>query len=425
MTLCESAPRFAGSKRPALDPSGSPSPSARESGAANTTHNCGQQPAPTIDEPSEIRLSAGDTKSLRLRWRRQLDTGFHRGSPICVGANLLVSMSDENARGRQSLPRSIGGVLCLEAQTGDTRWHVPTSASVKNSVAVADAICVSVSITGRVYAIEMESGAVMWQAELPGYPERWVYTSPAIGDGTVYVGAKSGYAAYALKTGELRWYAEFERSDAWACYASPQIYQDLVVVLISRRGILALNRETGETVWEQELAIEYQYPSPVVYDGLLISGGDKEHLVVLKARSGKIVWHKPVLEANYASGLTVDAEKIYVTTPEGELRCYRLDTGELQWKFRMGWDLLDMTPYRYASRSALAQPVLFGNQVIGCGIDGELYVINDSGECISRTAFGSPISATPCVVADGGVYVGTYDGRLYCFSLGSVDELIR
>ena len=166
------------------------------------------------------------------------------------------------------------------------------------------------------------------------------------------------------------------------------------------------------------MAVEYQYPSPVGYDGLLISGGDKEHLVVLKACSGEVVWHKPVLEANYASGLTVDAEKIYATTPGGELRCHRLDTGELQWKFRMGWDLLDMTPYRYASRSALAQPVLFGNQVIGCGIDGELYVINDSGECISRTAFGSPISATPCVVADG-IYVGTYDGRLYCFSLGS------
>lgn len=361
----------------------------------------------TFDSPSEIRLDDRDEEILHLLWQEQLDIGLHRAAPVCDGDNLILSLWDEEHRGRQ-------GICCLDARTGQTRWRVVTDASIKNSVATTDRYCAAVSITGRVYVIETTSGRVLWHADLPGYPERWVYTSPAIGEGTVYAGAKSGYAAYDLETGEQRWYAKIEGSDAWSCYASPQIYEDLVLLLVSRRGLLALNRETGEIVWEQKMATEYQYPSPTVTENLLVSGGDSGSIAVLDARSGQIIWHKKILSTAYATGLTVNADKIYATTVDGEAQCYALHSGELHWQFRLGNDLLDMTPYRRGVHSALARPVLFENKLIVCGIDGYLYILDESGKSVSQTFFGSPISATPCTV-EKRLYVGMYDGRICCF----------
>jgi outer membrane protein assembly factor BamB len=271
------------------------------------------------------------------------------------------------------------------------------------------------------------SGRVLWHADLPGYPERWIYTSPTIADGTVYVGAKAGYAAYDLGTGARQWYTKIDNSDAWSCYAGPQVYRDLLIVLVQRRGLIALDRQSGAVVWERKLGVDYPYAQPVVAGDLVVSGGDSPnlhwfkgdaaHIAVLQAHSGEIVWNQPVLPSRYPTGLMVLNGRIYATTPDGEALCYDLHSGRLYWRFQTGEDLLDMVPYRRGVRSILAAPVAFGNRMLICGCDGCLYVLNAaSGACQSRTPFGSPVTAAPCLIEDG-FCVGTYDGRLFCFGM--------
>jgi outer membrane protein assembly factor BamB len=352
---------------------------------------------------------------VEFRWEHQTPVGCHRASPVCNGDQLLLSLQDAAYPGRD-------GIYCLHAQTGEFRWHVHTDAGVRNSVAVTPSaqsetgdLCAAVSIAGRVFVMEIESGGILWQADLPGYPERWLYTSPTVADDTLYVGAKAGYAAYDLETGREKWYTAIESNDAWSCYASPQIYGDLLIVLAQRRGLLALSRVDGSIVWEQKLAVEYQYPSPVIFDDLLISGGNAKSLAVFQAQSGEIIWHKPVLSSRHVSGLTVHGKRIYVTTPDGEAQCYDLYSGELHWRFQTGEDLLDMTPYRRGIRSILAAPAIFRDYLLVGGCDGVLYVLSAvSGECQSRISLGSPITSAPCLVEDG-FYVGTYAGKVSHF----------
>ena len=204
--------------------------------------------------------------------------------------------------------------------------------------------------------------------------------------------------------------------DNWACYASPQVYQELLIVLVQRKGLLALSRDDGGTVWERQLDVEYHYAAPALAGDLLVTGGDPGKLAVLDARSGEMVWHLPVLEAEYASGLAVEDGRIYATTPEGQVRCHDLHTGELWWKFQCGDDLLDMVPYRRGIRSILARPIVYRDLVIVCGCDGGMYMLDAlSGECKSRMQFKEPITAPPCLV-EGGFCVGTRDGRLYRFA---------
>ena len=370
---------------------------------------------PSEDTPVEI---AFDEIGLRLRWEQQLPGGLHRAAPVRVGDRLLLSLRDEGYP-------ACNGVCCIEVGSGDLVWHTRTDATVKNSVAVADGICGAVSVTGRVYALEEASGHLLWQANLPGYPERWIYTSPVIADGTLYAGVKASYAAFDLKTGEQQWYVPIEDSDNWSCYASPQVYEDLLLLLVQRRGLMALDRQSGNVVWEQQIGVEYPYPTPVVAGDLLVSGGDSSglnhftgeasHLTALQAISGEVVWDKPILPARYPTGLLVRDGLIFATTPGGEALCFDCHSGALLWRFQTEVDLLDMVPYRRGVRSILAAPVHFEDCLLICGCDGCLYALDAaSGECRGRVVFGSPITAPPCVV-EGGLFVGTYDGRIFYF----------
>ena len=364
---------------------------------------------PSEDTPVEI---AFDEMGLRLRWEQQLPGGLHRAAPVRVGDRLLLSLRDEGYP-------ACNGVCCIEVGSGDLVWQARTDATVKNSVAVADGICGAVSVTGRVYALEEASGHLLWHANLPGYPDRWVYTSPVIADGTLYAGAKAGYAAFELKTGEQQWYVPIEDSDNWSCYASPQVYEDLLLLLVQRRGLMALDRQSGDAVWEQQIGVEYPYPTPVVAGDLLVSGGDllgeASHLTALQAISGEVVWNKPILPARYPTGLLVRDGLIYATTPGGEALCFDCHSGALLWRFQTEVDLLDMVPYRRGVRSILAAPVHFEDCLLICGCDGCLYALDAaSGKCRGRVVFGSPITAPPCVV-EGGLFVGTYDGRIFYF----------
>lgn len=360
---------------------------------------------PSGDTPVEI---AFEEIGLHLRWEQQLPGGLHRAAPVQTGDQMLLSLRDEGYPTRK-------GVCCIEVGSGDLAWHARTDTTVKNSVAVDDGICAAVSVTGRVHALEASSGRLLWHANLPGYPDRWVYTSPVIAEGTLYAGAKAGYAAFDLKTGEQQWYVPVEDSDNWACYASPQVYEDLLFLLVSRRGLMALDRQSGDVVWEQQIGVEYPYPTPIVSEDLLVSGGDSSHLTALRAISGEVVWDKPILPSSYPTGLLVRDGRIYATTPEGDALCFDFNSGALLWGFQTGGDLLDMVPYRRGVRSILAAPVNFDDCLLVCGCDGCLYALDAaSGECRGRVVFGSPITAPPCVWGDG-LFLGTYDGRFFYF----------
>ena len=145
-------------------------------------------------------------------------------------------------------------------------------------------------------------------------------------------------------------------------------------------GLFALRAQGGSVAWEHRLRVQQQYPTPAPSGEFVDTGRDPGNLVVLETRTGEIVWQRPVLDAQYATGLASENERIYAATANGEGRCVDLASGEVVWTFRAGRDLLDVA----------------------------------SGECLGNTQFDAPITAAPCPVEDG-FCVGTWDGRLYRF----------
>lgn len=276
---------------------------------------------------------------------------------------------------------------------------------------------VAVSVTGRIATFDPETGAGRWRADLPGHPDRWVYASPAVADGVVYAGGKAGYGAYDLETGGQLWYARpSDSSDAWSCFASPVVVGDLLVLLVQRRGLVALDRASGQEVWRRELAVEYMYPRPVAVAGRIFTGGKPGEVAALDAATGEIVWSRRARRYRHISGLGADETAVYVTGPSGEVRAYS-PKGSLKWRFHVERELLDMTPYYRGACTATGGPVPMGDRLALGANDGRLYLLGRrTGQEVDRWAFGSPVSAPPAVAGDR-LVAASFDGLVACFEV--------
>ena len=385
--------------------------------------------APNPQPPSRIAIGA-ETHS--LAWTRALGSPLHRAAPVAFRDNVLVSLHSERHPGRD-------GVLCVDSHSGEERWQYATAAAVKHSCAVVTssrdaagaggaALCAALTVTGELHLIDVATGERAWSAALPSHPHRWVCSAPAHNGEVIVAGSKAGYGAYALADGAQRWYAAPSDGDEWPLYIHPQVYRDeLCIVLVQRRGILALGMADGGIVWERDLPVEYYCASPVLagdlvvvssaspHTGASLTGGRAGDLAVLAARTGNVVNHFANALPGYATGVAVQDGRIYTATAAGSAHCHDLHSGAELWQFQCGDDLLDMTPYRRKIRSLLAAPVPRGEHVLVPSCDGHLYVLESAtGACADRVNFGAPLTASPCVTPDG-FALGTYAGSLFSY----------
>ncbi len=375
----------------------------------------------------KLDLGRPHSPNARLEWELELPGHLHRSEPVVKGGDLLVGLSDEHGR-------DAAGVYCISARTGEPRWHARTDSSVRNSVALGEnGTAIALSTTGAVYGVDVTSGIVEWRSELPEFPSGRTATSPATVGGAVYAGAQFGYGAFALETGEQLWYTPFEGMNR-PCYASPMVLDDTLAVHIPHKGIVGLRRDDGTVAWEQNVGVQFQYPSAISNGDKLVAAGDPGKLVALDFRSGDILWHRKAVEYAWAPGtskyldgnleygypyptsMVADGDRLYYATSGGSVVGFNLETGDVLWTHGSGNDLLDMTPHRRGLRSILARPVVVGDELIVCGIDGVVYVLDSaSGENKRSIQLPAPIAAAP-VVTEAGLCVGTWNGQLYCFS---------
>jgi outer membrane protein assembly factor BamB/predicted MPP superfamily phosphohydrolase len=356
-----------------------------------------------------------------VRWHCQLPGQVHRAAPVRCGDRILASIQNPTHPDRS-------GVVCVDDRTGEVAWRLETENDVANRVAVdaSGDLGVVATTPGKIYAFEIASGALAWAAELPGYPFRWLYPAPVIVGETVIAGGKAGYGAWDLHTGASTWYRSLIWADKWPSYAGAAEWESLLILPVAE-GLEAVDSCSGEQVWRRPIKVDYPYASPVVAGDRIVNGGDwvdlfgtgeePAGLVVLDAATGKEIWHRMILEAAYPAGMAVHGEIIFVSTPHGEVQAYHIETSELLWRYSTGQSLFDVTPYRRAGPSLLADPVVIGNDVIISGCDGVLAVMDArTGNVRHRLPLGAAVTAPVCALNDG-FCAATFDGRLFAFDL--------
>ncbi len=166
-----------------------------------------------------------------------------------------------------------------------------------------------------VVALDAATGATRWQYAYhtpllhDGYFDVWLnsagpgpYSTPLIAGDTVFaVGVDGRFHALDKRTGELRWahdlVAAFDVGEYNAFASSPIAYGRTVILPLggSGSGVVALERETGATVWRSP-AFDLAPGSPVLIDvdgqeQLAVLG--QQELVGLDPRDGRRLWSHP------------------------------------------------------------------------------------------------------------------------------------
>ena len=319
-------------------------------------------------------LRALDAESGDEVWQHELGGGYVGGSVAADDTQVVVGTFDAR-------------IVSLDRASGEPRWEVsvddhPKAVVFGSPVIVDGLVVVGVgsfevfapgdppSFRGSVVALDAETGDERWRfwltkgdaTEGPGVS---IWSSPAVDTerGVLYIGTGQAYAlpapprsdallALDLHTGEEVWTTQFTAGDAWTITdpsgldadvgAAPNLFEadgtDAVGVGDKAGSYRALDRDTGEVLWERKLteggAQGGIMASAAVAEGTVYvtsnDGGRDAVLVALDADAGREVWRSDV-GAHVTGPLTWANGVLYLSDDSGRIAAYDADGGAQLW----------------------------------------------------------------------------------------------
>jgi outer membrane protein assembly factor BamB len=266
---------------------------------------------------------------------------------------------------------------------------------------------------GNLYALDADTMTENWTVSL----SRWVTYSPAVGNNTVFVGGQNGtlYAVEAT-TGDLRW----ERSLSDRILRSSPVVWNGTVFIASNDGVHALRARTGRPLWNATSAGP-SLSSPAVVNGTVFVAYYGGTVHALNATTGAERWRRE-LNSTTSTTPAVHNRTVYVGDRRGRFYAFSMETGKTRWSRRV------TSEFR-------SSPAVWNGTVFVGSSDRRVYALDArSGVGVWNTTLGdikwdrgearpdSGIFSSP-TVADGVVYVGSNDGRVY--SLRAADGTVR
>lgn len=241
---------------------------------------------------SEYKINPKTVGDLKLKWAytyAPVPYAAHGSQPAVVDGVLYTGAPDAK-------------FLALDAKTGATKWTFDlttvvdqASNDVRDGASVAGDKVYFGDSTGRVYAVNRYTGALVWATRISEHPQSMLTGSPTVFDGKVYIGESTNEGG-------------LPRDPNYAC--------------CTHRGqVLALDADTGAVDWR------YYTMPPATQVGTWPSGAAKY------APSGGSVWATPVIDpatrtlfigtGNAMTGDTGDTDTFLALN---------VDTGAVRWK---------------------------------------------------------------------------------------------
>jgi outer membrane protein assembly factor BamB len=255
-----------------------------------------------------------------------------------------------------------------------------------SSPAVVAGIVYGCSDDGNVYALDAESGSLVWKYSTGA----GIFSSPDVANGDVYVGSidKHIYALDAV-TGTRVWdYATGGEIDS-----SPAVANGIVYVGSSDGEVYAFNANNGKLLWHYKTRGGVQ-SSPAIEDGVVYIGSDDQNIYALNARSGDYLWSYQTAGAIHSSPVIASNGTVFVSSD----KLYAISSGSLLWSYTTGG-------------ADFSSPALMRNVIYG-GSQTKIYALNAT---TGTLLWASPIpsSQSSPAVANGVAYIGSDEDTLY------------
>ena len=265
-----------------------------------------------------------------------------------------------------------------------------------------DGLLVAASSEGKVYGLDASTGADRWTYDVgqtvQGQPTAFRQSN---GKSAVLVLAQPDGALHALDaaTGRLLWKNTGDtRTDG-----SPAVAGDRVFLGNCSAGIYAFSTSNGI----QQAGVPLGEGSEVaggvaLIDNLVYSGSRAGKLYCVDMEAKKIVWTNEDCKGEVFTTPAVGTNIVVFAGGDGILYGVSRDDGRRLWSFRCGES---------------SSPVIAARHAVGTGA-GSLFLLDlKSGAALWSRKLGDSLSGP--AVANGGVVVGTDDGRVVAFGAPS------
>lgn len=196
---------------------------------------------------------------------------------------------------------------------------------------------------------------------------RWTYrtskpllAAPAVIEHHVYLTTGDGRAvALDRQTGQPVW----EFHTGWLSSSTPAVAGDAVIVAIRPGRILSLDRHTGALRWETPLESPV-LASPVVVNGTIYIGAADKKLYALDAATGRQRWAFATQDW-IVSAVAYADDRVIVASQDSRLHVVGAETGRRRLVYETG-----------IGRHIGAGPAVQGDRVYFCSVGGRVWAID-------------------------------------------------
>jgi outer membrane protein assembly factor BamB len=397
-------------------------------GAEPKTVAIGPQDWPGWRGPSQNGIANPDqhpplkwSKSENVLWKAPVPGRGH-SSPTVVGKRVYIATAEEDAQ--------IQSVICYDRDTGDQIWkkevhqgNFDKKGNKKTTQASSTVACdgeklyINFLNKDTIYTTALDlSGEQVWQTQVSGFKTHQGFgSSPMLHGDLVYVTTDSPgggvVAALNKKDGSIAWKKERPTK---ANYASAIVHRIGGKEQLFMQGcdlVTAYDPKTGDKLWEIDAATT-ECVTTIVTDGqrIFVSGGYPRNHVQAITATGKpeTAWENGARV--YVPSMIVKDGYLYAMQDGGVAMCWKSDTGEEQWKSRVGGE--------YS-----ASLVLVGDLLFATSEQGKTTIFKASPEkfeLVGTNQLGDEAYATPAICG-GRIYmrvVENKDGKrsewIYC-----------
>ncbi|MFP1681021.1 outer membrane protein assembly factor BamB [Alloalcanivorax sp. C16-1] len=246
-----------------------------------------------------------------------------------------------------------GEAVALDAESGDELWRSRVSSEVLAPPTSDGLLAIFQTIDGHVLALDAETGEQRWDYETT-VPNLTLLggTQPVIESGRVYAGFASGkVAAIELETGAPLWERRVAEPtgrselDRLVDVDSSLLVENGGVFTATFQGKLAvLDWENGRPYWAKDISTHQEISSYLS----TVFVADSEGLVRgAEQRSGTFLWQQDKLYGRRLTGTAVQNGLVVVGDFEGYLHWMDSETGELVARYRDNRDGFADTPVVY------------------------------------------------------------------------------
>ncbi len=289
-------------------------------------------------------------------WETDINGGVGNGSPLVVDSFLVIG----NLRGELQVMNVSTGKRIGAVSLGDAIQGSPVIAGSVAFAATANSAESHVAIdlfegkalwkkafgdlevsplllgrrlyfgstSGTFYCVDRESGAPVWQFELPDNRTFKGIRSSAATDSTVVVFAAEDGAIYALSadSGKVRWRVQ----TGAAVEATPVIARGVVGAGNLAGDFTAVNIADGTTAWKHSLGAGI-FAAAAFADGLFVVGTTGGKMYAMRGRDGTIAWQQD-MGGVVSAAVAIAGNIVYAGTLTKELVALRLLDGSVVWK---------------------------------------------------------------------------------------------